>query len=363
MRGIAALSTLLTMDEYRARLDVQAVLDYYGAENSFEWTNKDGTPEVMHSCLLDRIERHHSNGDQVPSASANLEKKSYNCYSGYWAGDIFHLIMKMENKKSLDDIIPMLGQFLGDRVEEVDNFKAKLKKMFDAYRAGSLGGQIQGYGEYVLKPWAHANPHPYLATRGITDEVAQQFQIGWSESDNRITFPHFWKGRLVGWQMRALPPNPDWPVTDPPDPKYRSSPGFPKSDTLYAPPDGFLRGEEAIVVESPMSVARAASLGLQIPVVATFGAKVNTNQLAALRHFKRLYVWMDDDAAGRIAERKLVRGLYRQCVVKVVSPDEKRDLGDARDIDEVLRKLSSAEPAVFALARHRKEEKRHARGR
>jgi hypothetical protein len=356
VRGLAHFVGRETYAEYRARLDVRELLAHYDAENAYDWTNPDGTAEIMHSCLLDRVERHHTNGDATPSASANCDKKTYNCYSGYWAGDIFHLVMKLENKTSFENIVPVLGDFLGDKTIAVDDFRARLKEIFAAPSGVAYTTQLSGYGEQILRPWAFI--HPYLATRGIDADTASKFQIGWSETDNRITIPHFWKGRLVGWQMRAVPEGPDWPATDPAIPKYKSCPGFPKSETLYAPPDGILRGEEAIVVESPFSVIKAGALGLQMPVVATFGAKVSRAQLDLLKTFTRLHVWMDNDSrsvAGRLAERTLVRELYRHVRLDVVKSDLDRDLGDCSSLDEIHRKLATAEPAVVALARHRKE--------
>jgi hypothetical protein len=67
---------------------------------------------------------------------------------------------------------------------------------------------------------------------------------------------------------------------------------------------------------------------------------------------------MDNDLkspAGRLAERKLVRELYRHVHVDVVDADIDRDLGDCSTLEEIHRKLAIAEPAAFALARHRKE--------
>ena len=93
-------------------------------------------------------------------------------------------------------------------------------------------------------------------------------------------------------------------------------------------------------------------------VVATFGAKISLTQIALLRDFKRVTIWMDNDSkspAGRIAERRLVNHLHRHTHVDVVTPDLDRDLGDCATIEEVDHKLAAAEPAVFALMRYERE--------
>jgi hypothetical protein len=341
--------------EYRRRLNPQTVLDYYGAENCQEQRNRhDGSIEVIHSCLIDRVEPHHAHGDASPSAAMNMEHKLYTCYA-YWGGSLFALIQKLEGKKDFAGIIPILGQFLDGSTKAADTFKADLEKLF-VKDPGTYSIEVPAYNERILRPWAFI--HPYLGSRGITDAVAEELQIGWDERTNRITIPQWWEGNLVGWQMRAIPEGPDWPATAVPDPKYKNNPGFPKSDTLYCYDRAKARGDDhIIVVESPFSVLKAYSLGMA-NVVATFGAKVSSTQIALLRDFRRVTVWYDDDPAGWGAERKLVKGLWRHVKVDVVVPDKDKDLGDYDDIFDVERKLAGAEPAPFAMARYELQERR-----
>jgi DNA primase len=103
-----------------------------------------------------------------------------------------------------------------------------------------------------------------------------------------------------------------------------------------------------VVVESPMSVAKAVTLGIP-NVCATFGAKVTQHQIDLLKPFGTVTVWFDNDNAGRSGERKLVDGLYRHTDVRVVTPDF-RDLGDYTDANEVVTTILGARPAVLALA-------------
>lgn len=352
--GMKHVEDSLVFADYRRRLDARAVLDFYGAENCHEEINKDGiTVEIIHSCLLDRVEPHHANGDQNPSAACNVDKKLYTCYA-YWSGDLFRLIQKMEGQGSLEGIAPVVRDFLGDSALASADFVAEVEKILASLAEGSYSVDLSTYNERILAPWAFV--HPYLNERGIDNETASRLRIGWDERTNRITIPHFWKGKLVGWQARAIPDRPgQWPGTVPDQPKYKSKPGFPKSSTLYgydlASPD------HAVVVESPFSVIKAVALGVP-NVVATFGAKVTIGQVELLRRFRKVTVWMDDDTAGRVAERRLVNNLYRHTLVDIVHPDPQRDLGDCCTREEVERKLASTEPAVLALIRYEQEGKR-----
>lgn len=338
--------------DYRRRLDVRRVLEHYGAEHVSEMVNKDGTTEIVHSCLLDRIEPHHANGDAHASAWANIEKGLYVC-SVYWSGDILRLIQKLEGVEDLDGLTPVIGHFLNGATKDTDSFRQEIEA---AFAQQSYSVDIPSYSERVLDPWRVS--HPYMReVRGVSHEAQVLLGIGYDASENRIVFPHRWEERLVGWQKRAITASPDWPGTIPDWPKYRSSSGFPKSETFYA--GGLAVGADAIVVvESPMSVAKAYSLGYRLPTLATFGAKVSKTQIDLLKDFKCVYVWFDEDPAGHAGERKLVDGLYRHTEVLVIPPDEGRDLGDFDSADEVAEKVESAIPAALWLAARDQEEVR-----
>lgn len=339
-----------TYQEYRRRLDARKVLEHYGVENDHDEVTAAGETEVVHSCLLDRVDRHHNNGDAHPSASANLDRKLYVCYS-YWGGDFFHLIQKMENKSSFAEIVPVLAGFLGDATSEADEFAAEAESLLAAFlaRPAAYAADLPSYSDRVLSPWAFV--HPYLHERGIDSATASRLQIGWREDDNRIIIPHFWNGNLVGWQARAVPHRPgQWPGTAVPHPKYRSTSGFPKSDTFFydhsrpRPTAG-----SVVVVESPFSVVKAVALGLDVPVLATFGAKVSKTQVEMLADFDRVVVWSDPDTAGTMMTRRLAQALHRRTLTEVVRPDDGMDLGDYTELSVVESKLAAAVPAVLAL--------------
>lgn len=345
--GIAHLVEQAHYQEYLRRLDARAVLDHYRAENCSEQQGREGTTEVIHSCLLDRVDRHHNNGDQNPSASVNIDRKLYLCYS-FWGGDLFHLIQKLEGKDSFAEILPLVGDFLsGATVTTVDSWESEVSSLLAALSSSPRAVPLPAYSERVLAPWSFV--HPYLHERGIDTDTASRLQIGWREDDNRITIPHFWDGRLVGWQARAIPDRPgQWPGTVNPMPKYRSTSSFPKSETFYHDhsrpfPD---RGE-VIVVESPFSVIKAVALGLDIPVLATFGAKVSTAQTTMLGDFDRVTLWPDPDQAGQVMEHTVRKRLIDHPGLCIVTPDPGKDLGDYHHLHEVQAKLDGAVPAAL----------------
>jgi hypothetical protein len=339
--------------EYRRRLDAREVLARYGAQNCTEQINrKDGTTEIVHSCLLDRVEPHHKNHDAHPSAWLNADKNLYVC-SAYWSGDLLQLIQKLEGKETLDETLPVIGEMLRGSTREREEFIAALDKIYHA--SDLVAPEISTYSPRILDQWSAS--HPYMREeRGIGQDVHEALRIGYDPRENRIVIPHFWEGQLVGWQKRAIPERPGlWPGTPDPWPKYRSSTGFPKSETLYA--FDHLRNDQIIIVESPMSVAKAHALGIS-NVTATFGAKVTHTQMELLTDFRVVTVWFDHDPAGYHGARALVQGLQRHTQVQVVEPDEGIDLADYLSGQAVCDKLETAIPAALWLAARDVEESR-----
>lgn len=338
--------------EYLRRIDAEAVLEHYGADNVHQHGD-----EIIHSCLIDRVDPHHSHGDANPSASLNVDKKVYNCY-GYGGGDILWFITKMERKEELYQVVPVLGQFLNDSTVDTATFLEEMEKYL---RDDVSTDSLPTYNERILRRWAKY--HPYLRSRGITKETAQEFQLGYDEDNARITIPHWVNGQLVGWQRRALS-DPRWPQTQVERaqdgteldggriPKYKNSSSFPKDSTLYRL--DAVRQEKplaVIVVESPMSVAKAHSCGIT-NVVATFGSKVNQPQIDLLKRFRQVVVWFDADPAGENGAYKLMEGLWHHTMVTHVIPEDGKDMADY-DADGMRERLQLPyiEPAVLALAR------------
>jgi hypothetical protein len=340
--GMSHLIEQQAYQSYLRRLDARALLEHYGARNATEQVNRDGTTEVIHSCLLDRVEKHHSNGDEKPSAAANVDKKTYVCYALGYGCDLFHLAQKLEGHENFADTLTAISGLLHGATLEGTAFRTELEK---AFTPAAVAGALPTFFPSVLSAWTQLD-HPLWAERGISDEAKDLLKLGFDPAVQRLVFPVFWHGELVGWQKRATVPDQE--------PKYKNSWGFPKSETLYNY-DVASSYPRVCVVESPMSVAKAVSLGIS-NVVGTHGAKVSDLQVDALKGFEVVYLWFDRDAAGITAERKMAEGLYRHTEVMIVEPDPKKDLADC-GYDEIEFKIGTAVPAAIRLGqfdRHRR---------
>lgn len=376
MSGMAGLSQQRWYKKYRDRLDAREVLEHYGAINITEQPGGDGTTELIHSCLIDRVEPHHSHGDANPSAACNVDRKLYYCYASRWKGDLLHLVMKMENKESFSESLLSASElFRGgvetDHVALARKMEGEWESLVERLRAESGGPSmysvnLPSYDPAMMRSWRWPSAHPYLIERGITQEAYDLLELGYDERECRVTFPHYIGGKLVGFQKRTVPPRlGQWPGTVPDMPKYRSSSGFPKAESLYGydraraeiaisqPVQGMRAEVPLVVVESPMSVAKAYSFGFY-NVVATFGAAVTDEQLRLLTDFNPVIVWFDDDESGRKGERRIAEGL-RVDTVSIVPPDHELDMADCVTADELRAKLSSAVPGFLRRAQYETE--------
>lgn len=263
----------------------------------------DTSGEMTHGCLVSP--ELHSNQTADPTASLNYKKLTYKCLGCNASGGLLWFIATCRNGSSVEARGWLEKQTgLGTSVMELE----AMLKYLDQIYARPLTAPMPTYSERVLDPWKW--DHPYLSEeRGIHEENLRRFRVGWDPDKDRVTLPHFWRGKLVGWQTRRMPPQwctADWtplpPLPDgekrldvhskaPGSPKYHSSPDFPKDVTLY----NHVPGPKGVVVESVLSVVRHAHA---LPMVGTFGASVTETQIRRLTQYDRVVLWMDNDPAG-----------------------------------------------------------------
>ena len=314
--------------ELANNIDAASVLqDLCGVNEIYENGN-----ELVHSCKLPF--GIHKNGDQSPSASLNKETLLYNCFT-CGGGSIIWLL---ENVLDINEnqAVAKLKEYSIGSVVDYESFLDKLKKNFTT---GTPAGRldIPVYSDTILSPWVRRTP--YMDSRDITHNVQDEMKTGlrecveeWVRHNDgyqkvivsRAIIPHFFNGNLVGWQGRKL-------TEDPRVSKYKNSKNFPKAWTLYNY-DNVQKDEEIIVVESPMSVLKLKSLGIN-NVVSTIGAGVSGYQVSLLRQFPEICIWMDGDDAGRRASSYLTSCLSKTNMVTILEEDgeDPASVGDPID--------------------------------
>ena len=155
--------------------------------------------------------------------------------------------------------------------------------------------------------------HPYLAKRGVSEETARTFGIGYFPGrgmmSGRIVFEiHNEKGELIAYAGRSI---------DGSEPRYKFPPGFHKSLELYNLHR--IIGEtnsrrRVVVVEGFFDCLKVSAAGF--PCVALMGCSMSETQEDLLaRHFKVACILLDGDEAGQTASGASLVRLGRRMFV------------------------------------------------
>lgn len=249
--------------------------------------------ELTHGCLVNP--ELHTNQLHDPTASLNYEKLTYKCLGCHAQGGLIWLIVQIR-KCAWDEARAWLNDTAGTGEQVMP--LSRLLEFYDAlYQGPSRPPPIPVYAPSTLEPWLQPcgpyRVHPWLTEgvpdmdikpRHIPEQNAIDLKLGWDRQDDTIVIPHFWEGKLVGWQKRRLSGD---------GPKYESTEGIPRERTIY---DYDPKRRQAIIVESPMSVARHRHV---LPMEATLGSNVTDRQIKLIAaHYERCMLWMDNDEAG-----------------------------------------------------------------
>jgi len=168
----------------------------------------------------------------------------------------------------------------------------------------------------------------YLESRGVSLEIASQYNLYYSTSQQRVIFPVEEDGRLFGWQGRTIR---DGEYIDRRTgerrkiPKMLGSKNTPLhrclmfSDRLY--------GQDHVVIcEGPIDAIKCHLIGGNI---ATMGKAVTDDQINLLRRLPvtKVYVALDPDAAVEI--NQLIKYFSDREVFLLMPPSGLKDLGEA----------------------------------
>ncbi|WP_068792801.1 toprim domain-containing protein [Brevibacillus laterosporus] len=152
--------------------------------------------------------------------------------------------------------------------------------------------------------------HPYLASRGITEEIQQLFRTGYDPRTNAITIPWFnADGTLGNVKYRKVNEKTFW---------YAKG-GRPIREMVYGLDIVYKqRITRAVLVESEIDAMYLWSAG--VPAVALGGSVFSEEKAEALRKgpIEIIGVMADHDEAGQKMKRAVVGGLSGYMTVNVV---------------------------------------------
>lgn len=158
----------------------------------------------------------------------------------------------------------------------------------------------------------------WLYKGGITESTWRRYNIGYSESLDRVILPVYdSEDNLIWYQCRAL-------HTDQ-KPKY-IQPSRSRDNVLFSVEKSGKDLQRVIIVEDILSAIR---VGKHIPTVSLLGTKITTGQATKLAKFSQVTTWLDPDRAGR-------RGAYniRKTLGLVTEVDNIVTLSDPKELTD-----------------------------
>ncbi len=280
--------------------------------------------------------------EKTPSFSVNPQKQIFKCFGCGAAGDAIAFLMKITNQ-GFNEVISDLAQKFGIELPQFKGGGAQnteIKKQM--LSANKLTADFFNKG---LKTYPQAKKaRDYLASRSISDEVIQEYMIGYSPNypdellkfltkehgfsvdvlekaglilqrtngsghvdrfKNRLMIPILDENdNVVGFGARAL--------DEGQNPKYLNSPDtilYNKSKVMFGlnKAKEAIRAEDAVIImEGYFDVISAQVAGVK-NVVATSGTSLTQGHLKTLSRFmneKKIYLAFDSDKAGLLATQR-----------------------------------------------------------
>lgn len=312
-------------------------------------------------------------GEKTPSFAVNENEQFFHCFGCKESGDVFAFVQKMENCTFVE-AAQILADWAGLKVPEVATEKEKQetekkKKCLLALREAAM------YYHECLNGASGALGREYFSSRGVSDQLARVFGLGYSSDfysikkhlnakgypdeilleagilkkndrglfdpmGQRVVFPVLnVYGEVVAFTGRSLKPKVDYA-------KYLNTAEtivYSKRKNLYAinlVKKYQKQGENFdyfIIVEGNMDVISLHKAGFHM-AVAGMGTALTENQAKLIKRFvNKVYICYDGDTAGQKATLLGLEILKNQGLdVLVVS------LPQGKDPDDVIREGGKA---------------------
>jgi DNA primase len=300
--------------------------------------------------------------ERTPSFIVTPARGTFKCFGCGEGGDAISFVQKMENVDFVDAIETLAKRF-GVQLEyeesspEADRDRQRRERLLQVLERATAF-----YERILWDSDAGAPAREYLASRGLGEEIARAFRLGFAPGgptltrgalqqgftqdellgaglanrrgndyfNRRLLFPLAdARGRVRGFQARKLYDD------DPLQAKYVNSPEsdiFKKGDLLYgldASRQAIAKQGRAVIVEGNTDVIALRQAAFE-PVVASMGTALTESQLRELNRLtKRLYLCFDADAAGQEATLRGMELAVKQGFdVQVVSLPKSTDPAD-----------------------------------
>jgi len=267
----------------------------------------------------------HSSKRSNQTFIVNNQKNAWVCHSdscagargGRIGGNVLDFVALMESCSIRQAALKLQGRFANSIAPQKAPVQVHLKDISPIVGT-SLAGQPQvreganGPLPFTLRGLDFS--HPYLGERGITEDTARHFGIGYFPGkgcmQGRIVIPiHNEEGLLIAYAGRTLEHT---------EPKYKFPAHFRKSLVLFNLHRAAKHGWRVVVVEGFFDCLKVHQAGLP-SVVALMGCSLSQHQEQLLRaYFDEAILLLDGDKAGRAAAPAVASRLVSTLSTRIV---------------------------------------------
>ena len=338
-------------------------IDAFESAIGFSPTHQNGDWDQGY-CLFPE---NHRSGDSTGKFGINRSQKYYHCWL-CGSGSLLSLAMELYGWDS-ETATDWLYQFATGDTRDDGEFHEYILSIIEDTKDRIV--TMPYFNDRALDRFD--GPTDYFLERGIDSQTIEAYHLCYAEDCLKpapmkqkgsekvkidddyhgpaAIFPHYWQGRLVGWQHRWMEWDKDHSQTPIWLSKYTNTTDFPKSNTLFNY-DNILKAKDPIVVvESVPTALFLQSYG--VPAVAYFGDSPKPEQLRLLRRFQQgVILAPDNDANGERLVREATEYLESyipvwHCAKVVTKPGA--DLNDV-SFEVALAMLEAARPSFDVLS-------------
>lgn len=278
-------------------------------------------------------------GEKTPSFCVNVQKGIFKCFGCGEGGDAISFLMKINNQTFMEVIRDLAQQFNIELPETTGNNKqyAEVKQQVKE----SLQKTCEFYHNNLLTMPEAKPALEYLKNRGITSEIIEEYQLGYSPKGYAELQKHFdnqfkkeilekagltvktekgdvvdrfrhrimipirdESGSVIAFGARAIDSNQN--------PKYLNSPDtilYNKSRILYGinvAKDKMLEDDYVVIMEGYFDVISAQAAGLK-NAVASCGTALTVDHVRLIAKYsksRKIYLAFDTDSAGLKATQR-----------------------------------------------------------
>lgn len=182
----------------------------------------------------------------------------------------------------------------------------------------------------------YRTPHPYLSSRGISEEVQRMFGTGYSARHRAVTIPwHNVDGTLANVKFRRVTEKTFWYVKG----------GRAIREMIYGLHIVYERRlKRVVLVESEIDAMYLWAAG--VPAVAVGGSAFSDEKAELLRKspVEELRIATDNDEAGAKLKAQVFEKMAGYCeLYDVAIPSEYKDMNDVKSVEEVRRIVGGAQ--------------------